>query len=150
MTMMHPASAFGPHGRPDKRTQRQSRLLQATLSTPRFGRFAATIRNISLHGLGGRAPVMLFPGDTVQVELQGLPVMHGIVRWAFDDRFGIETDMPIQLAALRTALGGYLPTSDTSIAFRIEPPVACETRRPGLSIGTPNPGDRTKSDWITE
>ena len=134
--------------RPEKRRSRQSRLLRAHITSRRLGRFAATVRNVSTQGIGGKAPHDLDFGERVRLELPGLPSLLGTVRWTFEGQFGIETDTAIALDALRSAYGNALPSANDNLQFQVLRPPSGSTKRPGLSTVSAPFGEATPADWL--
>ncbi|MEY4271028.1 MAG: hypothetical protein RLZZ58_2244 [Pseudomonadota bacterium] len=150
---MHPnpaqTSPRGANG--STREARTSRLLKASVHCARLGTFDVVVRNISEHGIGGKTPRDFSRDEAVMVTLCGMDPVPGVVRWAWDGKFGIQTLTPIPLPEIQSAHGGHLPSSDAYQGeFEIMPPVDCETRRPTLSIEQIGRGDFCKSDWITD
>jgi hypothetical protein len=133
------------------RAARTARLLKASIQCPRLGIFDVVVRNISEHGIGGKTPRDFDRNEAVMVTLCGMDPVPGVVRWAWDGKFGIQTLTPIPLPEIQTAHGGHLPSSDAyNGEFEIMPPVDCETRRPTLSIEQFGRSAHCKSDWITD
>ena len=124
----------------EKRQPRQSRLVKAALACQRLGQFDVTIRNVSLTGVGGQGPHVLQIGERITVFLPGHEAMLGTVRWVAGNRFGIETDKPIETARLRAAHNDQLVTADSKVEFQIVPAPRMDTWRPGLSRATSLPG----------
>lgn len=127
------ATAPNTPERAEKRRLRQLRLLRADVSSVRLGRFSVTVRNVSEQGIGGKAPVELNLGERVHIDLPGLLPLAGTVRWTFEGRFGVETDKPIALEALRSAYGDKLPAADQSVHFQVMRPSIASAKRPALS-----------------
>lgn len=124
----------------EKRQPRQSRLVKAALACQRLGQFDVTIRNVSLTGVGGQGPHVLQIGERITLFLSGHEAMLGTVRWVAGNRFGIETDKPVEALRLRTAGRDQLVTADSKADFQIVPPPQLSTWRPGLSRATSLPG----------
>ena len=124
----------------EKRQPRQSRLVKAALACQRLGQFDVTIRNVSLTGVGGQGPHVLQIGERITVFLPGHEAMLGTVRWVAGNRFGIETDKPIETVRLRAAHNDQLVTADSKVEFQIVPAPRINTWRPGLSRATSLPG----------
>lgn len=124
----------------EKRQPRQSRLVKAALACQRLGQFDVTIRNVSLTGVGGQGPHALQIGERITVFLPGHEAMLGTVRWVAGNRFGIETDKPIETGRLRAAHNDQLVTADSKAEFQIVPAPQISTWRPGLSRATSLPG----------
>lgn len=116
----------------NSRQPRQSRLVQASLNNDRLGRINVRVRNVSESGIGGICELTLQIGERITVHLPGHRSMKGIVRWSYRQRFGIETDSRIHIPQLRAAHGGHLPSTDSSVEFRIIPPVKGDFRRPAV------------------
>lgn len=124
----------------EKRQPRQSRLVKAALGCQRLGRFDVTIRNVSETGIGGQGPHSLNIGERMTVFLPGHEPMLGTVRWVVGNRFGIETDKPVETIRLRASHGDDLRTADSVADFQIVPAPKLDTWRPGLTRATSLPG----------
>lgn len=124
----------------EKRQPRQSRLVKAALACQRLGQFDVTLRNVSETGIGGQGSHILQIGERMTVMLPGHETMMGTVRWVAGNRFGIETDRPVQTAQLRAAHGDNLRTADSTADFQIVPAPKLDTWRPGLTKATSLPG----------
>ncbi|WP_374393148.1 PilZ domain-containing protein [Sphingopyxis sp.] len=95
----------------EKRQPRQSRLVKGSLGCQRLGRFDVTIRNVSETGIGGQGPHSLNIGERMTVFLPGHEPMLGTVRWVSGNRFGLETDKPVETMRLRASHGDDLRTA---------------------------------------
>ncbi|RYD45433.1 MAG: PilZ domain-containing protein [Sphingomonadales bacterium] len=124
----------------EKRQPRQSRLVKAALACQRLGQFDVTIRNVSLTGVGGQGPHVLQIGERITVFLPGHEAMLGTVRWVAGNRFGIQTDKPVETVRLRAAHNDQLVTTDSKAEFQIVLAPQISTWRPGLSRSTTLPG----------
>lgn len=134
----------------EKRQPRQSRLVKAALACSRLGKFDVTIRNVSETGIGGQAPDALQIGERITIFLPGHEPMRGTVRWVAGNRFGIETDQPVDTALLRAAHGGAaMATHATASGFEIVPPPVAQVRRPGLVLGAAQPAHAGRSVWTS-
>ncbi len=131
----------------EKRQPRQSRLVKAALACARLGRFDVTVRNVSETGIGGQAPGPLHIGERITVFLPGHEPMLGTVRWVAGNRFGIETDRPVETSRLRAAHGSGAPAPDHVAGFEIVPPPTAPARRPGLVLGSAQPAQFGRSIW---
>jgi len=138
--MSNPEASSASPAPDEKRQPRQSRLVKAALACQRLGQFDVTIRNVSLTGVGGQGPHILQIGERITVFLPGHEAMLGTVRWVAGNRFGIETDKPIETVRLRAAHGDQLVTADSKADFQIVPAPKMSTWRPGLSRATGLPG----------
>ena len=133
---------------PDEQRQpRQSRLVKAALACSRLGQFDVTIRNVSETGIGGQAPGALHNGERMTVFLPGHEPMLGTVRWVAGNRFGIETDRPVETSRLRAAHGSGAPQAEHVAGFEIVPPPMAPARRPGLVLGAAQPAQFGRSVW---
>ena len=124
----------------EKRQPRQSRLVKGSLGCQRLGRFDVTIRNVSETGIGGQGPHSLNIGERMTVFLPGHEPMLGTVRWVSGNRFGLETDKPVETMRLRASHGDDLRTTDSVTDFQIVPAPKIDTWRPGLTRATSLPG----------
>ena len=124
----------------EKRQPRQSRLVKGSLGCQRLGRFDVTIRNVSETGIGGQGPHSLNIGERMTVFLPGHEPMLGTVRWVSGNRFGLETDKPVETMRLRASHGDDLRTADSVADFQIVPAPKLDTWRPGLTRATSLPG----------
>lgn len=124
----------------EKRQPRQSRLVKGSLGCQRLGRFDVTIRNVSQTGIGGQGPHSLNIGERMTVFLPGHEPMLGTVRWVSGNRFGLETDKPVETMRLRASHGDDLRTADSVADFQIVPAPKLDTWRPGLTRATSLPG----------
>lgn len=131
----------------EKRQPRQSRLVKAALACSRLGQFDVTIRNVSETGIGGQAPGALQIGERVTVFLPGHEPMLGTVRWVAGNRFGIETDQPVETSRLRAAHGAGAAPREQIAGFEIIPPPNVPVRRPGLVLGAARPAHFGRSVW---
>jgi len=123
-------------------------LLSVTLSNQRLGEFAMVARNISEHGLGGRAALTPKIGERLLVAIPGHRRLMGTVRWCEGDRFGVLTDHPIQIDDVRTANGDRLSTLDDRPGqFEILQHRHQSTYRPSLNLGQPKIDGNT-SHWL--
>lgn len=138
--MSNPEASPASPAPDEKRQPRQSRLVKAALACQRLGQFDVTIRNVSLTGVGGQGPHALQIGERITVFLPGHEAMLGTVRWVAGNRFGIETDKPIETVRLRAAHNDQLVTADAKADFQIVPAPKISTWRPGLSRATSLPG----------
>lgn len=119
-----------------ERESRSGRIFQAVIANARIGSQRATIRNISVHGLGGRSPVNLEVGERVTVTIEGTGRIEASVRWVNGDRFGVQLDRAIDPARLMfankpwdaAAAAALRPADRTATPFR---PVT-STWRPGF------------------
>lgn len=124
----------------EKRQPRQARLVKAALGCQRLGRFDVTLRNVSETGIGGQGPHILNIGERMTVFLPGHEPMLGTVRWVSGNRFGIETDKPVDTMRFRASHGDDLRTTDSVADFQIVPAPQVVTWRPGLTRATNLPG----------
>lgn len=124
----------------EKRQPRQARLVKAALGCQRLGRFDVTLRNVSETGIGGQGPHILNIGERMTVFLPGHEPMLGTVRWVSGNRFGIETDKPVETMRFRASHGDDLRTTDSVADFQIIPAPQVVTWRPGLTRTTNLPG----------
>lgn len=131
----------------EKRQPRQSRLVKAALACTRLGKFDVTIRNVSETGIGGQAPGALHIGERITVFLPGHEPMLGTVRWVAGNRFGIQTDRPVEAARLRAAHGSGAAAAEHIAGFEIVPPPMAPARRPGLVLGSAQPAHFGRSVW---
>lgn len=138
--MLNPEANPASPAPDEKRQPRQSRLVKAALACQRLGQFDVTIRNVSLTGVGGQGPHVMQIGERITVFLPGHEAMLGTVRWVAGNRFGIETDKPVETARLRAAHGDGLITTDSKVDFQIVPAPRIDTWRPGLTRATSLPG----------
>lgn len=133
---------------PDEQRQpRQSRLVKAALACTRLGQFDVTIRNVSETGIGGQAPGALHIGERITVFLPGHEPMLGTVRWVAGNRFGIQTDRPVEASRLRAAHGSGAAAPEHIAGFEIIPPPMAPVRRPGLVLGSAQPAQFGRSLW---
>jgi hypothetical protein len=133
---------------PDEQRQpRQSRLVKAALACTRLGQFDVTIRNVSETGIGGQAPGALHIGERITVFLPGHEPMLGTVRWVAGNRFGIQTDRPVEASRLRAAHGSGAAAPEHIAGFEIIPPPMAPARRPGLVLGSAQPAQFGRSLW---
>lgn len=137
--MSNPEASPASPAPDEKRQPRQSRLVKAALACQRLGQFDVTIRNVSLTGVGGQGPHILQIGERITVFLPGHEAMLGTVRWVAGNRFGIETDKPIETVRLRAAHNDQLVTADSKADFQIVPAPRIDTWRPGLTRATSLP-----------
>lgn len=144
--MSNPEATTASSASAEKRQPRQSRLVKAALACPRLGRFDVTIRNVSETGVGGQSPHILQIGEQLTAFLPGHEAMEAVVRWVSGNRFGIQTDKPIETACLRAAHADELRTADSVADFQIVPAPKINTWRPGLTRGTQIPGHYGRKD----
>ncbi len=147
-TMSNPEAPPASSPPDEKRQPRQSRLVKAALACTRLGQFDVTIRNVSETGIGGQAPGTLQIGERVTVFLPGHETMLGTVRWVAGNRFGIETDQPVEASRLRAAHGAGAAAGEAVAGFEIIPPPTAPARRPGLVLGAAQPAQFGRSIWI--
>lgn len=138
--MPNPEADTASSAEAEKRQPRQSRLVKGALACQRLGRFDVTIRNVSETGVGGQSPHVLQVGERMIVHLPGHEMMEGSVRWVSGNRFGIQTDKPIETVRLRAAHADELFVADNNPDFQIVPPPQMSTWRPGLTRATQGPG----------
>ncbi|WP_439569296.1 PilZ domain-containing protein [Sphingopyxis sp.] len=131
----------------EKRQPRQSRLVKAALACARLGQFDVTIRNVSETGIGGQAPGALNIGERITVFLPGHEPMLGTVRWVAGNRFGIETDRPVETSRLRAAHGSGAAAPEPIAGFEIIPPPTAPARRPGLVLGSAQSAQFGRNMW---
>jgi len=126
---------------------RRARLLSVTLCNHRLGELSMVARNLSEHGIGGRASPTPRVGERLLIAIPGHRRLMGTVRWAVGNRFGILTDHPIQIDQVRVANGEPLSTLDDRPQFQLLEHRRHSTPRPSLSLGQPTTG-RDTSDWL--
>lgn len=129
----------------DEREPRRARLVRAVLTTASAGSQPVVLRNFSPHGVGGKATFPLVVGERLWVSLPGAEPIAATVRWVRGENFGLFTDEPLDLEAVRTRTGP-LSSADAVPGFQIIPPPIVGTRRPAFrsNITNPEPG---KSYW---
>lgn len=116
------------------RTRRSSRIVRGTLIAPSGRECDVLIRNVSSHGLGAKAAnIDLNIGDQVTVQLPNIGRIIGIVRWAGNGAFGIETseELHADLLLFSGAESGIIPKAEGySVPRTFEPQT--DPRRPGF------------------
>lgn len=96
MSNGHPVESFDDGIGPVAREKRYAVLLRGVIG--RAGsrnRMPLTVRNISAHGLKGECAYPPRREDHVEVELPGIGVIVGNVRWGDGQAIGIAFDGPI-------------------------------------------------------
>lgn len=93
----------GDQGR-DARTDYRAETsgLVATIHAPQ-GELTANILNLSTRGLMASAPNPPQAGDQIEVRIDGMPAVHGQVRWVKDLRFGVLLFSALPIGAFRLA-----------------------------------------------
>ncbi len=101
----------GPIGKPaqdmdaesSRRDERDSVLVLAHIRPEdgSSGSIAARVRNVSSGGLMAQAPEQYRPGLRIEIELDGIGVMKGVVAWSEAGRIGIAFDHPIDKSHTR-------------------------------------------------
>lgn len=81
------------------REPRSRRLIKAVIESPRFGKIAATIRDLSNHGMGGKTQGQLVAGEEITISAGRSAGYPATVRWFRDGNFGLYLDDPIDLRA---------------------------------------------------
>ncbi len=86
-----------------RRDERDSVLVLAHIrpETGSGGWIAARVRNVSSGGLMAQAPEQYRPGLRVEIELEGIGLVKGMVAWSESGRIGIAFDHPIDKTLAR-------------------------------------------------
>jgi hypothetical protein len=111
-----------------RRDVRDSLFLLAQIKhedTPGDGE-TVRVRNVSSGGLMADAPEDFRQGVRVEVMLEGIGVVRGVVAWSEAGRIGIAFDHPIDKARARKPRPGK---AEDDQLFR---PISTDYRRPGL------------------
>lgn len=100
--------------------------LVATVHSPQ-GEFTANILNLSTRGLMASASNPPLAGDRIEIRIDGVPAVHGQVRWVKDMRFGVLLFSALPVSAFRVADQGRgrrsrPPRHIVRIPVRIEAP----------------------------
>lgn len=83
-------------GRTITRERRYSVYLRGVIGRPGSrNRMPLTVRNISAHGLKGECAFPPRPEDVVEVDLPGVGIITGHVRWGEGAAIGIAFDDPV-------------------------------------------------------
>lgn len=90
---------------------------------------AVRVRNVSSGGLMAQAPQDFREGMRVELTLEGIGVVRGVVAWAEAGRIGVAFDHPIDKALARKPHSGATTSVASDQLFR---PTAIDFRRPGL------------------
>ncbi len=122
-------SKQGPEGGPEsqRRDARDSLFVLARLKHEGAAGDgeAVRVRNVSSGGLMAQAPEGFHEGMRVEVTLEGIGTVSGMVAWAEAGRVGISFDHPVDKALARKPRAAL---ADEQL-FR---PTAIDYRRPGL------------------
>lgn len=116
------------------RTKRSSRIVRGTLIAPSGRECDVLIRNVSSHGLGAKAAnIDLSIGDQVTLQLPNIGRIIGIVRWAANGAFGIETSKELHedLLLFSGVESRIMPKAEAYNVPRTFEPLT-DTRRPGF------------------
>ena len=57
-----------------------------------------SIQNLSIHGIRATSDFPPLVGDAVDIELAGLGLFQGVVRWNYQNKFGVHTFESIDLS----------------------------------------------------
>lgn len=119
---------------PPGREFRTGRFFAAMIIRPGKAPLKAAIRNVSAHGMGGRADPAPLAGETVTISMGPLGEVTGHVRWSVGKQFGIQLDRAIDLEKFdfsgRSWAESRLPDDPQDEAERFRP--ATSTWRPGF------------------
>lgn len=120
------SSAQEPDAESLRRDERDSVLVLAHMRPEdgSSGPIAARVRNVSSGGLMAQAPEQYRPGLRIEIELEGIGIVKGVVAWSEAGRIGIAFDHPIDKSLARKAA----PARDEAL-FR---PDQSDHRRPPL------------------
>lgn len=76
--------------------------LSATIISSQ-GEIMVTVNNLSTRGLMASSPNPPVEGERVVVNIEGLPSVHGQIRWVKDNRFGVLLFTALPVGAFRVA-----------------------------------------------
>tara|TARA_R110000772_G_scaffold29122_6_gene72983 strand:+ start:1858 stop:2271 length:414 start_codon:yes stop_codon:yes gene_type:complete len=79
------------------REPRIRKLVKITLIADSSGPHNSFVRNLSTFGLRATSPIMLKPGQSIEVLKEGFGKVRGTVRWVNDGEFGLQFDQPINI-----------------------------------------------------
>ena len=119
------------------REPRKCRLFKLMITGHSFPETAATIRNISEHGLGGKTKAPLQVGETVCLKVEGKGDQLARVCWVNGENFGLYVIERIDLREFNFVNDGWdekvvKPLGPSHVFDRFIPAVS--TKRPGLGV----------------
>lgn len=125
-----PRSVSGQETNVDpNREPRTSRLLAGQMRLEDGTIVKMRVRNLSSHGMGGKAEEPIAPHQAVELLLTGIGPVAGRVAWVRGDQFGVRLDQEID-PALATFAAPSPRESDFVVPLRNRP--VTDFKRPGV------------------